>query len=301
MEYLYQNHAIGRASSCELVIDRPAVSGHHATIRWSDGVWTLRDLGSRNGTFLNSRRIGATASEPASLLTMGDQICFAESDEVWELIDASEPRALLIPLDTDRPPLELDVRDVLALPSADEPFVSIFQRQGCWLIERDGDCTELRDRQEIVLGDLRYRLLVTMVLEATSDVERVPVERQVKDMILEFRVSRDEESAAIRAQVGSELHELPPRTYLYLLAFLARRRVGEAASLGPDAGWLPVDEVCRELGLASPEALALQVHRCRKAIKTCGVDDPVAIVDRGRRGRIRIGVDAPQLSVSSLC
>jgi hypothetical protein len=300
VEYLYQNHTIGRAASCQLVLDRPVISGHHATIRWSEGKWTVRDLGSRNGTFLNGRRLAGGVADWPQELAKGDLILFAGEDEAWELIDASEPKPLLIPLESDLPAIELDDQDVLALPSADEPLVVIYQRQGYWQLERDGDCSLLEDRQEIVVAERRYRLMVTGALEATVEAESKLVRRRVEDMILDIKVSRDEEEASVAARMGDEVHELPSRTYLYLLAFLARRRCEEAATRGPDAGWVDVDTACRELSLASPEALALLVYRCRKAIKDSGVEDPAAIIDRSRRRQVRIGVGAEQLSVAYL-
>lgn len=48
---------IGRAQDCDLVISEPAVSKHHAEVRWQDGAWQLRDVGSRNGTYLDGVRI----------------------------------------------------------------------------------------------------------------------------------------------------------------------------------------------------------------------------------------------------
>lgn len=300
IEYLYQSHTVGRASSCDLVISRRAVSGHHATIRWSKGTWTVRDLGSRNGTFLNQRRIGGGALDLPQPLAVGDLLTFAESDEVWEFTDASDPRPLLIALDPGGPPIELEGQDVLALPSAEEPLLAIYLRNGQWQLERGGECAQIEDKQELGIGERRFRLLLTGALEATTDAQSMPVVRRVEDLLLEIQVSRDEESAAVRVQLGAEIHELPRRTYLYLLAFLARRCIAEAESLGPDAGWMEVESACRELDLASPEALGLLVHRCRKAIKACGLEDPAAIVDRARKGQIRLGVTPEQLSVTVL-
>ena len=49
--------SIGRAPGCDLVISEPAVSKHHAEVRWHDGAWRLRDMGSRNGTYLDGVRV----------------------------------------------------------------------------------------------------------------------------------------------------------------------------------------------------------------------------------------------------
>lgn len=49
---------IGRADDCDVVLDDPSVSRHHAEIASRPGsAPVLEDLGSANGTFVNGRRI----------------------------------------------------------------------------------------------------------------------------------------------------------------------------------------------------------------------------------------------------
>ena len=48
---------IGRKSSADIQIDSLAVSGTHAKIVTAGDVVTLEDLGSTNGTFINSKKI----------------------------------------------------------------------------------------------------------------------------------------------------------------------------------------------------------------------------------------------------
>jgi pSer/pThr/pTyr-binding forkhead associated (FHA) protein len=43
---------IGRSTMCTLQIDAADVSKEHASLRWVGDGWELRDLGSRNGTFV---------------------------------------------------------------------------------------------------------------------------------------------------------------------------------------------------------------------------------------------------------
>ncbi|GIW13000.1 MAG: hypothetical protein KatS3mg062_0439 [Tepidiforma sp.] len=62
---------LGRGPDCDVVIPDLAVSRHHAEIRHrSDGGLELRDLGSRNGTFLNGERIAAAPLEPGDVLSL---------------------------------------------------------------------------------------------------------------------------------------------------------------------------------------------------------------------------------------
>ncbi|HVT45054.1 MAG TPA: FHA domain-containing protein [Thermoanaerobaculia bacterium] len=50
---------IGRELDCVIIIDSPAVSRYHAVIEVRGSVAILEDLGSKNGTFLDKRRIDA--------------------------------------------------------------------------------------------------------------------------------------------------------------------------------------------------------------------------------------------------
>lgn len=60
---------IGRDPACELRLDDKTISAQHAELSYHHGQWWVKDLGSRNGTFLN----GDPASE-ALVITAGDQL-----------------------------------------------------------------------------------------------------------------------------------------------------------------------------------------------------------------------------------
>jgi len=48
---------IGRSSNNDLFIDQESVSRHHARITYHDGKYSLSDLGSTNGTFINDESV----------------------------------------------------------------------------------------------------------------------------------------------------------------------------------------------------------------------------------------------------
>ena len=48
---------IGRDSDCHLAIPSPSVSRRHAQLRLQDGQWSVEDLQTRNGTWVNGQRI----------------------------------------------------------------------------------------------------------------------------------------------------------------------------------------------------------------------------------------------------
>jgi signal transduction histidine kinase len=65
---LAERTAIGRGPECEIRLDDPLVSAAHAEIvRGEGGTYTLRDLGSRRGTYVGSRRL-----EPAESVELRD-------------------------------------------------------------------------------------------------------------------------------------------------------------------------------------------------------------------------------------
>jgi Protein of unknown function (DUF3662)/FHA domain len=60
---------IGRSRDCDIVVQDPNVSRHHATVKPRGGSWIVEDLGSTNGVVVNGRRI----DHPA-VLSAGDEI-----------------------------------------------------------------------------------------------------------------------------------------------------------------------------------------------------------------------------------
>jgi hypothetical protein len=71
---------IGRSRDCDLVLEDPNVSRHHAEVRPSGASWIVRDLGSTNGVKVNGRRIAAPQS-----LKRGDAIELGASRVVFDL------------------------------------------------------------------------------------------------------------------------------------------------------------------------------------------------------------------------
>jgi pSer/pThr/pTyr-binding forkhead associated (FHA) protein len=64
---------IGRAPDCEVQLPKRQVSRYHARIERDDGGYLLRDLGSKNGTFVNGKEV---RGEPCRLKD-GDELQIA--------------------------------------------------------------------------------------------------------------------------------------------------------------------------------------------------------------------------------
>ena len=64
-------NVIGRSKNCDVTIDFPTVSRNHAVLtRYDDGSWTITDAGSKEGTWVNGRRVqicALTAKEKISI------------------------------------------------------------------------------------------------------------------------------------------------------------------------------------------------------------------------------------------
>lgn len=76
---------VGRGPEAHVRIDHPSVSRVHARLEAVDGAWTVHDLDSRNGTWVNDERaVGATP------LANGDRLKFGEAEAVFDDADAAE-------------------------------------------------------------------------------------------------------------------------------------------------------------------------------------------------------------------
>ena len=63
---------IGRHHGCDVVVDEPSVSRHHARLVFRDDTWIVQDLASTNGTIVNGRRVGRCELRPGDSVVFGD-------------------------------------------------------------------------------------------------------------------------------------------------------------------------------------------------------------------------------------
>jgi hypothetical protein len=62
---------IGRSPDCDVFLDDVTVSRRHAELVRDESVYTIRDLGSLNGTFVNRRRIESAMLEDDDEVQVG--------------------------------------------------------------------------------------------------------------------------------------------------------------------------------------------------------------------------------------
>lgn len=62
---------IGRRHNCDLCVPLMSVSKRHCQLNHDEGVLKIRDLGSRNGTVLNGKKIEEAVVQPGDSLKIG--------------------------------------------------------------------------------------------------------------------------------------------------------------------------------------------------------------------------------------
>ena len=82
-------NVIGRAPSCDVVLDSMSVSRNHATlIRNSDGSWTYTDMASKNGSYINGERM----RRKSAIVNIGDVISIGQEQLTLLPISLEEQR-----------------------------------------------------------------------------------------------------------------------------------------------------------------------------------------------------------------
>jgi hypothetical protein len=298
LSVLEAEHVVGRSPRSALVLDLSYVSAQHAQIRWIGNGWELKDLGSRNGTFVNEAPIQAGQ---AVKLLVGSRVAFGRTAETWELIDESPPGIVVVPLDGPYEPL-FPEGDILPLPSQEDPKVTVFRgADGMWRLEREDEIVPLVSHQVFEASGRRFRFSCPNMLAETSTIDwPQPGNLALDGLRLEFRVSKDEEHVEIYAHFGRDRVDVGTRGHNYILLILARQRLADVADGQPTSGcgWMYQDDLMSALRF-SPDRLNIDVFRIRKQFARLGVSDPASVVERRPRTKqLRIGVSS--LTVQAL-
>lgn len=79
-----QQAVVGRDADCDVPLESRSVSRRHSLLEKTEDGWSLRDLGSANGTFLGGVRITEVSLPPGAALRFG------EVEALFE-VEAKEP------------------------------------------------------------------------------------------------------------------------------------------------------------------------------------------------------------------
>lgn len=280
-------HLVGRSQSCALRLDKRYVSGEHATLAWTGWSWEVRDLGSRNGTFVDGSRIEPGKPVPVAV---GSKIAFGDPDEMFELMDVDAPGALAIDLTSGA--TTVAQRGLLVLPLDSAPELSIYQdASGAWMAEGvDGEVTSVVDQAIVQVHGRSYKLQLPFVSEGTPLVDLRPT---LDTISLRFGVTRNEEGVTLSIVHRGVEMLLEPREHGYVLLTLARARLEDQQLPLDQRGWRDRDRLLRMLKMDA-NALNVAIHRARQQLLAAGVDGGAGIV-QVQRGQRRLGTDRFQL------
>ena len=91
---------LGRKADNDIVLDNPAVSGHHCKFYESGGTWFVEDLNSTNGTFVNTKKVLKSGLKPGDsvaivkyTLVFADENSAAVSAPKEEALPSQRPKA----------------------------------------------------------------------------------------------------------------------------------------------------------------------------------------------------------------
>ncbi len=293
---LAANSVVGRSFACTFRIDDPRASSEHARLAYREGAWSVRDLGSRNGTYLNGQRI-----EPRGphALSKGDELSFGTRETIWTLVDASPPVAMARNLSTDEYIAAL-TGGMLALPSPEEPLVCVFEDEGgAWILEMEGQSRAAKDGEVLSLGGASFMLHLPVPLAQTADGQER--KQGVEGVELRFRVSPNEEAVEVTVVDARGVFPLAPRTHHYTLLTLARARAKDREDpklLPSQRGWVFVDELCRMLRM-DEFRLNTEIYRIRQDMASVGLCNAAALIER-RRGSRQLRVVTERVIIDAM-
>lgn len=283
---------VGRAPSAMIRVQQTYVSSHHASLRWTERkCWEVKDLQSKNGTYVNRERIAAGEKVK---LELGDELGFGSLAEPFIVEDVSPPRAMLLPVEGEQAPIFLD-QTLIALPSLEQPDITVFQSpSGHWQVDSRDLAGPLHDGDLIRLGQQSWRCCLPTPTDDTDVIDRFPSLFALADVNLMLNVSRDEEQIELAIQASGRPMSLGIKACYYLLLTLGRCRLRR--DLPPttevsEEGWISVSSLL-DLLRVSEQRLNVDIFRIRQELRAAGVVDAAAIVERQPPRRLlRLGTD----------
>ena len=287
---LWATHLIGRSRRADLRLQNGLVSAEHASIRWNGRVWEIKDLGSRNGTWVNNERLPPGTSR---LLGQGDVLAFGDVAEHWSILSDEPLQPFAERLEDGE--VVLADGDMISLPEPDAPHLVVsMASDGAWRAERPttGEEWAVEDRAVVSVGESEWRLCLpeSQVGATVTLDELVPT---LSNVALRFTIRSAEEHVSISALVGSREYALGAYASYYLLLYLARARLSDASAgrlREDEQGWRYQDDVLKALKVDSG-ALYLEAHRARGYFARGGVLGAKSLIERRRTTQeLRLGV-----------
>ena len=143
------------------------VSSEHAVLSWTgDGTWTLRDLASRNGTFIDGKQVDPGDHVP---IHTGTKMAFGDPADEWVVDDDGPPDLMAVAIIDGA--TRASKNGMLALPEEASPEAQVYQDPtGQWVSESsDGEAAPVQDQGVVQTGGVIWRVLLPQTAEALHD------------------------------------------------------------------------------------------------------------------------------------
>ncbi|MBL9102275.1 MAG: FHA domain-containing protein [Myxococcales bacterium] len=144
---------VGRAPASDMLCADPSVSGQHAAFQWTGSEWLLHDLGSRNGTIVDNRRV---FSGGRATLTVGSRLQFGADPSVWIVRDLTPPPLMAQQL--TRRVVRVAHDGVLTLPDERTHWRVSQDASGAWVASRGGESRPIEDRAILAVDAELWRV-----------------------------------------------------------------------------------------------------------------------------------------------
>src|SRR6266542_1072238 len=290
---------IGRERGCQLVVDDPLVSRRHAEVVFAEDGWLLRDLGSRNGTFVEGQRSAYVAVTDGGEVRLGNaeqgpivRFAFVHRDPAEMTQDGADSSgALAVPA--------VSVR----MPTAEHEVVDLGSRNGTFLNGRQVRRSVINPGDRVSVGRHEFVFDGQRLIEF-EDTGPVSLSAERLTVLVGDQILLDDVSFALEA--GSLLAVIGPSgcgksTLLKAVTGLRpanRGRVGydgrdlyaQYAELRYRIGMVPQDDVLhkqltvqRALRFAAALRFADDVPRAERSAKVEEVLQTLGLAQRARQ------------------
>lgn len=275
-------HIFGRAPTCDTPIKDGSVSAEHAVAWWADGTWWLKDLGSRNGTHLES-----TLTRAERVPLQGKQLRFGSS--TWTIVDVLPPTPRARFQDAV---VEATCPTLLGLPSAQDPIATVVAHMDTWWLEDDNGRRIAQNGEQVHIDNQVWELELPPLAVGPAGTTLTLSGLSIYGTRLILTVSQDQEHVDLEIHAGGASQVHAHHAHHDLVRALAVQRLTDTAAGVPPAeqGWMTRDALKRELRI-NRRTLAVHVFRTRKMFAAASIDDAGdAIESRTGSGSIRLGI-----------
>jgi hypothetical protein len=255
----------------------------------------VRDLGSKNGTLLDGKRLA-----PGARVALAAGARFEFGGEHWSLVSDAQPKARAVCVQTGRM-IEEDGEGTIVITESPRMVAVVSVGQGWMLVAAEDSWRPVSDREVVAVEATRWTLeLPPAAGRPTESTDHAPP-LSLDDATFRFRVSRDGEHVAIELRsptVG--VVRLPSRAHQQVLLTLAQARVSDTERGMPpsEAGWVYADDLPGRLAMDRTR-VNLELFRARKLLEQHGLDRPEAIVERRvDTQQLRLGVERIEIETA---